>query len=122
MKTVLVVDDDETVLQAVSDILGEEDYTVITAADGKSGLIRNREYTPDAILTDIVMPDMEGIEFIRTVRKERKDVPIIVMSGNPVGMKFFKVAGLLGATKNLLKPFSRQDLFTALSEVLHYTP
>lgn len=118
MKTVLVVDDDKAVLQAVTDILGGEGYTVITATDGKNGLIKNREYNSDVILTDIVMPDMEGIEFIRSVRKERKNVPIIVMSGNAVGMKFFKVAGMLGASKDLLKPFSRQELFSAVSDVL----
>lgn len=118
MKTLLVVDDDKAVLQSITDILSENDYTVITAIDGRSGLLKNREHMPDVILTDIIMPDMEGIEFIKCIRKERKDVPIIVMSGHPVGMKFFKVAGMLGASKNLLKPFTRQDLFATISDVL----
>ncbi len=56
------------------DILSEEDYTVITATDGRRGLINNREDLPDIILTDIIMPDGEGIEFIKSVRKERQDL------------------------------------------------
>jgi CheY-like chemotaxis protein len=116
MKTILVVDDEQAVLQAVTDILSDKGYDIITAGNGKSGLKKIKEHRPDVILTDIIMPDMEGIEFIKAVRKEQKEIPIIVMSGNPVGMKFLKVAGIFGAAKSLVKPFTRQELLQAVEE------
>lgn len=114
MKTILVVDDEEAILQAVTDILTDKGYKILTAADGKRGLKEIKDHHPDLIITDIVMPDMEGIEFIKAVRKEQKEIPIIVMSGHAVGMKFLKVAGIFGAAKSLVKPFSRQELLEAV--------
>lgn len=120
MKTILVVDDEQTVLQAVTDILSDKGYNVVTAPDGKSGLKKIKEHRPDLIITDIIMPDMEGIEFIKAVRKEQKEIPIIVMSGHAVGIKFLEVAGIFGAAKTLIKPFSRQELLQAVEGSLHF--
>lgn len=116
MKTILVVDDDTTVLQAVTDIVQDAGYTVYTAKDGKEGLKQNSLYIPDIILTDIIMPDMEGIEFIKSIRKERKQVPIIVMSGHAIGMKYFHTAEIFGASAGLIKPFSRRELLETITK------
>ncbi len=118
MKTILVVDDEEQVRQAVSDILEEDGYGVVTAVDGKDGLKKNKQFSPDVVITDIIMPDMEGIELLKALHKENTKTPIIVMSGNAVGSKFLHVAKLMGAKASLLKPFSKTEIITAVKEVL----
>ena len=64
------------------------------------------------------MPDMEGIEFLKTIRKLKKNLPVIVMSGNVMGRQFLTAARLFGATATLKKPFSHQDLMSTMLELL----
>lgn len=118
MKTILVVDDEELVLNAVSDILKENGYDVVTAVDGKDGLEKHKQYGPDIVITDIVMPDMEGIELLKSLHRTNEKTPIIVMSGHAVGSKFLHVAKLMGARESLLKPFSKTELLTAVERAL----
>jgi DNA-binding NtrC family response regulator len=116
---ILVVDDESEVLEAVKNILESEGYKVITADDGKTGLREIRASLPDLLITDIVMKDMEGIEFLKAVHKEYKELPIIVMSGHAVGSRFFKAAQLFGARASLLKPFSKSELIGAVAQSFH---
>ena len=109
-QSILVVDDDEKVLKAVKDVLETEGYVVHITPTGASGIRLFESDPPDLVITDIVMPDMEGIELVRELSRRRKGVPIIAISGNPVGTKFLTAARLLGAVDTLLKPFSITDL------------
>jgi len=119
-QSILVVDDDEKVLEAVKDVLEAEGYVVHITLAGASGIRLFESDPPDLVITDINMPDMEGIELIRELSRRRKGVPIIAISGDPVGTKFLKAARLLGAVDTLLKPFSiaelRDKVATALGE------
>ncbi len=117
IKKILVVDDEETIVKLVCRILGKEGYQTVTANNGKKGMGVFEAEKPDLVITDIVMPDMEGIEFIIALNKKRKKLPIIVMSGNQVGTKFLKTASLLGASATLLKPFSTQQLLDSIAEI-----
>ncbi len=117
-RTVLVVDDQEDVLRAIRDILEEQNYSVCTAVNGKKGLEQAAQCSPDVVITDVIMPDMEGVEFIKALRRIHKDMPVIVMSGNPLGIQFFKAAGLFGARASLIKPFTRQKLLETVTAVL----
>ncbi len=96
-KKVLVVDDEPSITDLISLILTEKGYEVSIANDGKQGLKQFETVAPDLVITDIVMPDMEGIEFIKALVKKKKDIPIIVMSGNILGRKFLKTARFFGA-------------------------
>lgn len=116
---ILIVDDQEDILQAARDILEIEGYTIITAAEGSAALKKVEEHHPDLVITDVVMPDMEGSELIQALRRVDRKLPVIVMSGNPVGVKFFEAAGIFGAKASLVKPFSRTDLLTAVDSVFH---
>ena len=118
MKKILVVDDESALREAISQLLKEKGYGVATASNGKEGLKEFARFRPDLVLTDISMPDMEGIEFLRILRKQKSDLPIIVMSGNIIGAKFLKSASLFGATTTLKKPFSNRDLIDIIEASL----
>ena len=118
MKKILVVDDEAMVREAISVLLEENGYEVRTANNGREGVEVFSMYQPDLVLTDIAMPDMEGIEFLKILRKRKADLPVIVMSGNVVGQKFLKSARLIGATAVLKKPFSNEELLSAVGGCL----
>ncbi|MBI9108384.1 MAG: response regulator [Spirochaetales bacterium] len=118
MIKILVVDDVPMIREAISVLLEEKGYETRTAKNGREGMKVFSSYQPDLVLTDIVMPDMEGIEFLRTLREKDKKLPIIVMSGNYVGEDFLKPALLLGAAAFLKKPFSNEELLSTVSKCL----
>ena len=118
MKKILVVDDESGVREAISVLLEEKGYEVQTANNGREGVKVFEQFQPDLVLTDISMPDMEGIELLKILRKRKKNLPVIVMSGNVVGTKFLKSANLFGATATLKKPFSNEDLLATIEEFL----
>ena len=118
VKKILVVDDESAITDLVSLILTEEGYEVSTAQNGKEGLKQFESEGPDLVITDIIMPDMEGIEFVQTLVKKNKNIPIVVMSGNIIGTKFLKPARFLGAKAALTKPFTTQDLIETVAKLL----
>jgi DNA-binding response OmpR family regulator len=107
---ILIIDDDEKVLEALKDVLETNGYVVHTAGNGAAGIRSFDADPPDLVITDINMPDVEGIELIRNLAKRNRKVPVIAISGDPVGTKFLKAARLLGAVDTLLKPFSIAEL------------
>ena len=117
IKKILVVDDESSITDLVYSILTEKGYEVTTAKDGKEGLKVFESVKPDLVITDIVMPDMEGIEFMRSLVKMRKALPIIVMSGNVLGTKFLETARIFGAQATLRKPFAIQELLEVIAAV-----
>jgi DNA-binding response OmpR family regulator len=117
-KTILIIDDDEKVLEAIKDVLETESYVVNTAGNGISGIRSFDSDPPDLVITDINMPEVEGIELIRNLAKRNRKVPVIAVSGDPVGKKFLKAARLLGAVDTLLKPFSIAELRDKVSSAL----
>jgi len=120
MARVLLVDDEALVLQLFEAVLQEEHHDVTTAGDGNAAMAALARGTFDVVVTDIVMPDKEGIEMIIEMRKLKPDLPIIAMSGGGRGSStdYLEMAALLGARKTLAKPFSTQELIDAVSEVL----
>jgi CheY-like chemotaxis protein len=117
-KRVLIVDDEPAIAELVAIILGGRGFEVTVASSGHEGLDRVGESTPDLIITDMIMPDMEGIEFLRALRKGGINVSVIVMSGDRVGQQFFEAARLLGAKARLQKPFSGQQLLETVTRIL----
>ena len=78
---VLVIDDDHLVRYTLSKILQRNGYHVVTASDGKRAMAVFRDERPDVVITDIIMPEQEGIETILKIRHERPEVKIIAISG-----------------------------------------
>ncbi len=117
IKKILIVDDETSIRNLLSKILSSSNYEAVTASNGREGLELYKKENPDLVITDIVMPDMEGIELIRHLRKIDRNLPVIVMSGNPTGQQFLKTANLLGAHSTLLKPFSPSELLSIITSV-----
>ena len=116
MKTILIVDDKASVRRMLQDYLSERGFRVVEAEDGREALFVARHEKPDLILLDIMMPEMDGYEFIRVYRKER-DVPIILLTAKLEETD--KVLGLeLGADDYVTKPFGMNELVARIRAVL----
>ena len=116
MKTILVVDDKSNVRTLVREYLTEAGFHVVTAENGQNALYAARQEKPDLILLDIMMPEMDGFEFIRAYRKE-SDTPIILLTAKMEESD--KVIGLeLGADDYITKPFGMRELVARIQRVL----
>ncbi len=115
-RTILVVDDKASVRKLVQEYLVEQGYRVVTADNGQNALHIARNEKPDLILLDIMMPEMDGFEFVRIFRKE-KDTPIILLTAKLEETD--KVLGLeLGADDYVTKPFGMRELLARIRAVL----
>jgi DNA-binding response OmpR family regulator len=120
MAKILVIDDDHAVRLTIQIFLERAGHEVICASDGEQGLRAFASDSPQLIITDIIMPNKEGIETIMLIRERDTTIPIIAMSGGGrVGnADFLKIASRLGANEVLAKPFERQDLIAAVRRLL----
>jgi len=117
---ILIIDDEDFILQLSSDILKKSEYSVETASDGKQGIKLLESDKFDLILTDIKMPNINGLDVIRHVRINNKEIPIIVITGH--GTLDIAIDSLrLGAQGFILKPFTPAELRTAVTEALEKT-
>lgn len=117
-KKVLVVDDSRAIRQSITFVLQQNDYEVVEAGDGVNGLARLGEGKVDLIITDVNMPNMDGITFIKQVREQEafRFVPILVLTteSQKSVMEEGKAAG---ATGWIVKPFSTDKLMAAVRRV-----
>lgn len=102
---VLVIDDDPVLLRSLARLLKAHGLDVATAGNGREGLAIFRKISPAVVLTDILMPIMDGTRTITAIRRERPDVKIIAMSGGSLTSDFLAMAKKLGADNALEKPF-----------------
>jgi two-component system alkaline phosphatase synthesis response regulator PhoP len=116
MKTILIVDDKLSMQRLVADYLNENGFRTVLASNGREALYVARHEKPNLILLDIMMPEMDGIEFMRRFRKER-NTPIILLTAKIEETD--KVIGLeLGADDYVTKPFSMAELVARIRAVL----
>jgi two-component system, chemotaxis family, chemotaxis protein CheY len=118
-KTIVTVDDSASVRQMVCFILKEAGYNVIEACDGKDALSKISNNTIHLIITDLNMPNMDGIEFIKNVRANpaHKFVPIIMLTTESQESK--KMEGKhAGATGWIVKPFKPEQLLAVVKKVI----
>jgi len=114
---VLVADDDEGVTSVVSRALSREGYDVRTAADGGHALRTAREWCPDALVLDVIMPGMDGLTVCRQIRKEQPDLGVLMLTAKDAAGD--QIVGLdAGADDYLVKPFSLQVLAAHVRAVL----
>jgi len=120
---VLVIDDEAAVRESVCGILSDVGYVVAEAGDGVAGVDSLRSNTADAVVMDIYMPQRDGFETIRELRRVAPNVRIIAISGGTRGdFDPLKAAEMLGADRALRKPFAVEELLAALTDVLSETP
>ena len=118
---ILVIDDDEQVNSMLREMLKSEQYHVLAASNGVEGIRLLRKEPADLLITDMLMPDIDGVEVIREVRRLWPSLKIIAMSGGGIGMTpefYLTLARQLGAMSTLVKPFSREQLLNAVREVI----
>lgn len=116
-KLVCVIDDDARIREAVCDILGRAGFETVQAADGDAGLeVVAREH-PQVVVTDIIMPNREGIETIQMLKERFPDIGVLAISGSysPGSVDFLEMAQCLGADDCLAKPFKPADLVSRVS-------
>ena len=121
MAKILVIDDDVIVREAIAQILEERGHQVLSAEDGKRGVAAFRTGRPDLVITDIIMPEQEGIQTITQIRGLAPDAKIIAISGGGrIGnTDFLKIARHLGANDVIAKPFDPDDLVSRVDRCLN---
>lgn len=120
MAHILVIDDDDTLRGAIVAFLQSSGHEVHEANDGKKALTLFEATPVDLVITDINMPEMDGIEIILKFGSTWPDIPVIAMSGGGLLPKemLLDQAGLLGATQSISKPFDLLDLLEIVERAL----
>jgi len=132
MKSVLIIDDEEEVGQALRRVLERDGLTVQTASGSDEGLALFDRNPPDLVITDIIMPKMHGIDLIRTLRARHEQIRIVAISGGghfgPMHYQpeaittasYLAAATAAGADAVLTKPFDKEDLLAAVRRLLNH--
>ncbi|BCE00933.1 response regulator transcription factor [Marinicellulosiphila megalodicopiae] len=114
---VLVVEDEPRLVEALKQVLTKNKYAVDIAMNGRDGLFHGREYDYDVAIVDLGLPEVNGIELIRTLRAEGKTFPIIILTARSNWQQ--KVIGLeVGADDYLVKPFINEELIARLNALV----
>lgn len=114
---ILVVEDDLSILTGLSMNLRIEGYEVLQAQDGRSGLAKALDEAPDLMVLDIMLPELNGYELLKELRRRGRDTPVVMLSAK--GMERDKILGLdLGADDYVAKPFGLQELLARIKAVL----
>ena len=120
MGKILVVDDEPDVLEVIKDILVDAGHDIQVASDGNEAINLTENNNFDLVLTDIIMPEKEGISMILSLKEQNPELNIIAMSGGGyAGPAFYlETAEGFGADKTLVKPITRENLLKAVNELL----
>jgi DNA-binding response OmpR family regulator len=111
---VLIVDDDEGIVIMLERLLKSAGYDVQAATNGKEAALVYAQYHPDLVVTDLIMPDGEGLQLIMSLRRQDKEVKIIAMTGGGRGgtQNYLFMAQELGADYTIEKPFLAEKLLS----------
>ena len=119
MAKIVVIDDEPGVLRIACLALEAAGHAVFAYPDGRGGIDHIKRERPDLLITDIFMPEMEGLETIRLARGLRSEMPIIAMSGVYFeGGDYLEIAEKFGAVATLRKPFRPSDLLDLVARLL----
>ena len=119
-QTILVVDDEADVTSSLQERLRIEGYNVCTASDGRKGLNLYHTQHVDLVITDVLMPELDGLEVLRSLRRLSTTLPIIAMSGSgDRDLDFLVEAEEFGATRTIAKPFRLGELVVMVNDLLN---
>ncbi len=124
MARILIIDDEPQIRSMLKLMLEREGYEVVEAPDGVEGIKIYRQNPADLIITDLIMPNKDGIGMIIDLKKEFPDVNIIAMSGGGLNKPdgYLKGAKKLGAACTLTKPIDREEMLKAVKNILKEPP
>jgi DNA-binding NtrC family response regulator len=113
---ILIIDDDEPIRKVLCEILTRAGYEVIQAKCGREGIQQYSRAPVDLVITDIVMPDGEGLETIRKLRSSHPDLKIFAMSGAAltIQLDILRLAETFGAVQTFEKPFHLNEILNAV--------
>lgn len=120
MARILVIDDDEQIRIMFRNMLERDGYEVICASNGKEGIRLYRENPADLIITDLIMPEKDGMEIIMELKRDFPEVKLIAVSGGGhiKPDEYLSIANLLGAQCSFTKPFERDEILKAVKELM----
>ncbi len=120
MKKILVIDDEPAIRALLSKILEREGFFVITASDGKEGMKLFIKDPVDLVITDLIMPEKEGMEVIMELKKKYPGVPVIAISGGGLNTpeSYLNTAKLLGVSAVLEKPVRKEKFLEVVRHAL----
>jgi len=121
MSRLILVEDDPQVRGMLSETLQQEGYEVVEAANGKEAVAIYRQKPADLVITDIIMPEQDGVETIHALRREFPEVKVIAISGGSANIRgdyLLGTANALGAVKTFNKPVDMNELLETVKEVL----
>jgi YesN/AraC family two-component response regulator len=120
MQKILIVDDEPHILLMLKKMLEPSGYEIDLAANGNEGVELFRKSQADLVITDIIMPEKEGLETIREMRRIKPDLKIIAMSGGGKvsAENYLEIAKIFGASRIISKPFTKQEMVTAVQELI----
>lgn len=120
MAMILIIDDEETIRVLLRSALQAEGYEVAEAVNGREGLERYRDRPADLVITDIVMPELNGLDMLLELTREFLHAKVIAISGAGEQKNLLDVAKLLGARQTFQKPFSMPQLLSAVRYELQH--
>ena len=120
MAQILIIDDDDQLRLMLRKTLERSGYEVVEAPNGKEGIKRFREMPCDLVITDLIMPEKEGLETISELKEDFPDIKVIAISGGGrVGPNdYLHLAKMLGAQRTLTKPIELPELLKTIKELL----
>lgn len=121
MTKILIIDDESSIRKLLNKLLSAEGYEILEAHNGNQGIELYKNHYPDLIITDLIMPDKEGLETIKELRKLSPDVKIIAISGGGIANPemYLDLALKFGAVRTLRKPIDNKILLSAVKETLY---
>ena len=124
MARILIIDDNEEIRRLLRRVLESAQYEILEAGDGDEGLKRVEEEPVDLVITDIFMPEKDGLEMLREMRKTHPGMRVIAMSGGGQlgNMDILRMARSFGAFRVMAKPFNFREMLQAVSEALAAPP
>lgn len=120
MQRILIIDDETNILLMLKKMLERAGYEIDLASNGEEGLRLFRNMPSDLVITDIIMPEKEGLETIREMKKMQPNMKIIAMSGGGKisADNYLETAKIFGASRIMEKPFTQQAMVSTVKELL----
>lgn len=118
MADIVAIEDDRSFRRVLAEMLIRGGHAVREAANGSEGVALCRRKPPDLVITDLIMPDQEGIETILQLGREYPSLPVLAISGSVHAPLYLEAATVLGAAASLPKPFTRQELLDTVGGLL----
>jgi CheY-like chemotaxis protein len=120
MACILIVEDDKDLREMLKISLGKKKYTILEASNGKEALLRFKPLITDLVITDLIMPDEDGLKVIIKIKEIKPSIKVIAISGGGKAGpgNYLNLARALGADEIFSKPFSINDLIKKIDELL----